>query len=173
MLSPSLDSHGSFFLRQLLSPSCIQASSMFLVRSLPDHSLPPGLLQNHVLAFDFLPLFCWHGVVAPQSLLAFALFEGLLFSRGLETGHSLVLSLAATGPHLFYAVQGRILSGSIPPMVLQISWGVSFLFLHWRIHDSTRTMAVSRRRPTHVIFGTDSGVCVFWPRLAAPAAVGR
>ena len=39
-----LDAHGSFFLRQLLSPSCIQASSIFLVRSLPGHSLPPGFL---------------------------------------------------------------------------------------------------------------------------------
>ena len=173
MLSPSLDSHGSFFLRQLLSPSCIQASSIFLVRSLPDHSLPPGLLQNQVLAFDFLPLLRWHGVVAPQSLLAFALFEGLVFSHGLETGDSLVVSLAATGPYLFYAVHGRILSGSIPPLVFQIFGGVSFLFLHWRVHDSTRTIAVSRRRPMHVILGTDSGVWFFWPRLAAPAAVGR
>ena len=88
--------HGSVFLSQLLSPPRIEPSPVHFTGQFPDHSLPPSLLQNQVRAFDFLPLLRWHGVITPQSLLALALFEGLVFSRGLETGDSLVVSLAAT-----------------------------------------------------------------------------
>ena len=155
---PPLDSHGSVFLSQLFSPPRIEPSPVLFTGQFSDHSLPPSLLQNQVLAFDFLSLLRWHGVIAPQSLLALALFEGLVFSRGLETGDSLVVSLAATDPHILYAVHSRILSGSIPPLA------VLFL-LNLRVHGSTRSIASSTRRPTHIIARMD-----FSSPLACPAA---
>ena len=155
--------HPSIPMARFFSASCsrrraLSLSPVLFTGQFPDHSLPPSLLQNQVLAFDFLSLLRWHGVIAPQSLLALALFEGLVFSRGLETGDSLVVSLAATGPHILYAVHSRILSGSIPPLA------VLFL-LHLRVHDSTRTIASSTRRPTHIIARMD-----FPSPLACPAA---
>ena len=161
-----------FFLRQLLSPSRIQALTILFVRSLPDHSLPPGLLQNQVLAFDFLQLLRWHGVVAPQSLLALALFKGLVFSRGVETGDPFMVPLAVTGPHLLYAVHGRLLSCSIPPSAFQSLVCVQPPLFPWQVHHSIRITAGSTRPPTRAMTGLDWGfACSAWPRLAGPAAV--
>ena len=56
MLFPSLHSHSTFFLRQLLSPSRIQALFIRLLRALPNHFVPPGLLQNQVFSPKFLSL---------------------------------------------------------------------------------------------------------------------
>ena len=116
-VTPStLDSRSSFFLGQLFSPPCIQASSVFLVGALPNHFVNPSLLLLR------------HGVVAPQSFLALFFLIGLVLSGGLETVYSVIVSLAITGPHLFDTVHGRILSLPIPPLACPILGGFRFFF---------------------------------------------
>ena len=169
-----LGTHDSLFLGQLFSPPRIQALSVCLVGALPDHFVPPGLLQHQVLASHFISLLLRHGVIAPQSFLAIFFLKGLVLSGGLETVYSVIVSLAITGPHLFDTVHGRILFLLIPPLACPIFWGVPLLLLSWCIHGQVQSTAGSTRLPKHVIFGTGLGsACSAWPRLAASAADGQ
>ena len=156
-----------------MSPSRIEPSPVLFVRSLLDHSVPPGLLKDEVLTLDLIALLLRHGMVVPHTLLGLFGLESLVLTGGLEMSHSHVVPLTITGPHLLDTVKGRFLSLSVPPLAHPILLGVSFLLrLPWRIHGPVRSTGLETRPPTFSILGMDWGsVCSAWPRLDGPAAV--
>ena len=95
---------------------------------LSDHFVPPGLLQNEVLALDLILLLLRHGVVAPHAFLGLFGLEGLVLAGGFETVHSLAVALTVTGPHLLDAVKGRIFSLPIPTLTCLNFGGSCFFF---------------------------------------------